>query len=225
MVTEGDDEMRRDGWQGPGRAAVLLLFALLWSAPISARAADAIGSVSALVGQAQVTSRGTAGARALAVGTEVFEGDRIQTAADAKLRLSLDDGSVLTLGAATDLDLGRFQYTPQQAARSVLLEVPRGIIRILVELLVAHSTFEVRTHTAVASVRGTDWIAEAGPGATAIVALGGRVGVRSADPAQAGEVVLFTGEGTTVEAGAPPQAKKTWGEARRNAFIERTRLP
>ena len=218
--------MRQDGWRGRGRATVLLLFSLLWAGPMPRPGVrrDRLGQ---RAGRAGPGRRAGAGPRRapLAVGTEVFEGDRIRTAADARLRLSLEDGSVLTLGAATDLDLGRFRYLPQQAARDVLLEVPRGIIRILVELLVAHSTFEVQTHTAVASVRGTDWIAEAGPDATAIVALGGRVGVRSADPAQAGEVVLFTGEGTTVEAGAPPQAKTTWGEARKSAFIERTRLP
>ncbi len=155
----------------------------------------------------------------------MFEGDRIRTAADAKLRLHLEDGSVLTLGAATDLNLSRVNYAPEQATRNVLLEVPRGIIRVLVDLLVAHSSFDVQASTAVASVRGTEWIVEAQPDAAALVALAGRVTVRSADPSQAGEVVLLPGEGTTVPAGAPPQAVKTWGAARKNAFLARTSLP
>ncbi len=220
------------GWQwgagGRGRPALgpmALALILLWTLPAPAQVVDAIGSVSALVGQAQVTSQGEAQARPLALGTKVFEGDRIRTAADARLRVHLKDGSVLTLGAATDLSLSRFHYAPEQAARNVLLEVPRGIIRVLVELLVAHSTFELQSNTAVASVRGTDWIAEAMPDATAIVGLAGRVAVRSAAAAPPGEVVLLPGEGTTVPAGAPPQAVKTWGEARRNDFIARTSLP
>ncbi len=218
--------MRRTGWCGSGsagRGLAALVLAVLWSGP--APAAEPIGSVSALVGEAEVTGQGETQARPLAVGTKVFEGDRIRTAADAKLRLQLADDSVLTLGAATDLDLSRFQYAPEQAARHALLEVPRGIIRVLVQLLVANSVFEVQSNTAVASVRGTEWIAEAQPGATAIVGLAGRVAVRNADPAQAGEVVLLPGEGTTVPAGAPPQAVKTWGAARKNAFIARTSLP
>jgi hypothetical protein len=205
--------------------ALGVLWVMFWSGPLWAQEAPPIGSVSALVGQAQVTSRGETVARPLALGADVFEGDRIRTAADAKLRLHLEDGSVLTLGAATDLNLNRFQYAPEQATRNVLLEVPRGIIRVLVELLVAHSAFEVQSNTAVASVRGTEWIAEAQPEAAALVALAGRVAVRSADPAQAGAVVLLPGEGTTVPAGAPPQAVKTWGAARKNAFLERTSLP
>ncbi len=223
--------MRRTDWYRLGSAGrglpalgpAALVLALLWTGPGSA--ADAIGSVSALVGEAQVTGQGETQARPLAVGTKVFEGDRIRTAADTKLRLHLADDSVLTLGAATDLDLSQFHYAPEQAARHALLEVPRGIIRVLVQLLVAHSVFEVQSSTAVASVRGTEWIAEAQPDATALVALAGRVAVRNSDPAEAGEVVLLPGEGTTVPAGAPPQAVKTWGAARKDAFIARTSLP
>jgi hypothetical protein len=208
-----------------GLAVILLATAILRTAPAGAQVPEAIGAVSALVGQAEVTSQGERAARPLALGAEVFEGDRIHTADDAKLRLSMQDGSVLTLGAATDLNLSRFHYAPEEAGRNVLLEVPRGIIRVLVSLLVAHSTFEMQSQTAVASVRGTDWIAEAMPDATAIVALDGRVGVRNVRPEIAGEVVLFPGDGTTVRAGEPPPAPTQWGAARKNSFIERTAFP
>jgi hypothetical protein len=211
--------------RGIDRAALALVVVVLWAGPGHGQAADAIGSVSALAGQAQVTSQGETQARPLALGAEVFEGDRIRTAADAKLRLRLEDGSMLTLGAATDLSLSRFHYAPEQAARNVLLEVPRGIIRVLVELLVAHSAFELQTNTALASVRGTDWIAEAMPDATAIVALDGQVAVRSDEAAIGGQVVLGSGDGTTVRAEQPPQASAPWGEARKSSFIERTALP
>jgi hypothetical protein len=219
--------MRTAAWQALGAAglAMVMLLAVLAAGPAGARAADAVGSVSALTGQAEVTGAGDSQARPLAPGAEVFEGDRIRTAADAKLRLSLKDGSVLTLGAATELNLDRFHYAPEQAARNALLEVPQGILRVLVELLVAHSTFEVESNTAVASVRGTEWIAEAGPDATAIVALDGRVAVRNAQPEITGEVVLLPGDGTTVRPGQPPPAPTQWGAARKNAFIERTALP
>ena len=48
----------------------------------------------------------------------------------------------------------------------------------------------MHTNTAVISVRGTEWIAEAGRAATAIVALEGEVAVRNVDPAVPGEVTL-----------------------------------
>jgi hypothetical protein len=203
-------------------ALVLLLFCL---GPTDAAAAEAVGSVAALAGHAQVTRAGEDHAQQLAPGAKVFEGDRVQTAADAKLRLTMADGSVLTLGASTDLSLSRFHYAPEQAARNVLLDVPRGILRVLVNLLVADSTFQMQTRTAVASVRGTDWIAEAQPDATAIVGLQGRVGVRNVRTDITGEVVLFPGDGTTVRAGQPPSSPTQWGAARKNSFIARTALP
>ena len=83
----------------------------------------------------------------------------------------------------------------------------------------------MHTNTAVISVRGTEWIAEAKPDATAIVALEGQVAVRNVDPAVPGAVALGPGEGVTVDAGAPPPAPTVWGDARRNAFIERTTVP
>jgi hypothetical protein len=49
--------------------------------------------------------------------------------------------------------------------------------------------------------------------------------VRNVDAAVPGEVTLGPGEGVTVAAGTPPPAPTVWGDARRNAFIERTSVP
>jgi hypothetical protein len=209
---------------------VLLTFVLLGLAllcePEPARAqAPAVGTVEALVGTAVVTRHATGEAGPLAVGAELFEGDRIRTDAGARLRLALRDGSVLTCGEATGLTLDRALYAPEQDSRNYLLRVSFGIVRAVVELLAARSTFEMHTNTAVISARGTEWIAEAQRTATAIVALDGEVTVQNVDAAVPGAVTLGPGEGVTVEAGAPPPAPTVWGDARRNAFIERTTVP
>ena len=193
-------------------------------APAGAQA-PAVGTVEALVGTAMVTRFDASAPRALAVGAELFEGDRIRTEAGARLRLRLLDGSMLTCGEATDLTLDWVLYAPEQDTRSVLLRVPLGIVRAVVELLVPHSTVEMHTATAVISARGTEWIAEAQPAATAIVALEGEVAVQNVDPAVRGAVTLGPGEGVTVEPGVPPPAPTVWGDARRNAFIARTTVP
>jgi hypothetical protein len=185
----------------------------------------AVGTVTDLSGRAAVTRHGTSGLQRLAVGAELFEGDLIRTGAGARLELGLRDGSVLTCGETTELTLGRALYAPERDLRLVVLRVPLGIVRALVDLLVPRSVFEIHTETAVVSARGTEWIAEAQPAATAIVALEGEVAVRNVDPDVAGAVVLGPGEGVTVEAGAPPPAPTVWGDARRNAFIERTTVP
>jgi len=206
---------------------VLTLFsavALGEVAPAGAQQA-AVGTVTDLVGEATVTRHGASAAEALGIGAELFEGDRIHTEAGARLRLMLRDGSILTCGEATDLTLDWVLYAPDQETRSVLLRVPLGIVRAVTELLVPLSTYEMYTNTAVISVRGSEWIAEAQADATAIVSLEGEIAVRNADPAVPGEVTLAPGEGVTVETGTPPPAPTVWGDARRNDFIERTTVP
>jgi hypothetical protein len=204
---------------------VLATLCLIGPGAIAPAAAQrlAAGTVAALIGTAVVTRHETGEAGPLAVGAELFEGDRIRTDVGARLRLTLRDGSVLTCGEATGLTLDRTLYAPEQA--SFLVRVSFGIARAVVELLAGPAAFEMHTNTAVISARGTEWIAEAQPAATAIVALEGEVAVQSADPAVPGAVTLGPGEGVTVTAGAPPPAPTVWGDARRTAFIERTTVP
>jgi hypothetical protein len=211
-------------------ARLLLVFATLClampggMAPALAQGV-AVGTVTDLVGEAMVTRHDATEPQALTVGAELFEGDRIHTEAGARLRLRLRDGSVLTCGEATDLVLDWVLYAPEQDSRSVLLRVPLGIVRVLTELLVPHSSYEMHTNTAVISVRGSEWIAEAQGDATAVLSLEGEIDVRNADADVPGVVALGPGEGVTVEAGAPPPAPTVWGDARRNSFIERTAVP
>jgi hypothetical protein len=213
----------------PKPRPLLLIFALCvvalgGIAPAGAQPAP-IGTVEALVGTALVTRPATGEALPLTVGAELFEADRVRTDVGARLRLRLRDGSVLTCGETTGLILDQALYAPAPDSRSFLLRVPFGIVRSVVDLLTPQSSYEMHTNTAVISVRGTEWIAEAQRAATAIVALQGEVAVRNVDPAVPGEVALGPGEGVTVEAGTPPPAPTVWGDARRNAFVERTSVP
>jgi hypothetical protein len=212
------------------KSARLLLFAVLCliapgtMAPSAAQPVAA-GAVEALIGTAVVTRYATGVAEPLGVGAELFEGDRIRTDAGARLRLTLSDGSVLICGEATGLTLNRTLYAPEQDSRNFLVRASFGIVRAVVGLLASPSAFEMQTNTAVISVRGTEWIAEAKPDATAVVSLDGQVGVRNVDPSVPGAVTLGPGEGVTVTPGTPPPAPTVWGDARRNSFIERTTLP
>jgi hypothetical protein len=208
-----------------GRIASLgILLLVLWSGPAPAQA-PSIGTVDALTGDCTVVRFGQSSARALAVGASLYEGDRIRTDEGARLRLAFLDGTVVQLGESTDLTLDWFLHAPDAGTQNVLLRVSSGIFRVILELVLPRAAFEVQTTTAVASVRGTDWISEVTPDATATVTLEGQVALRNIEPALTGEVVLGPGEGTTVTADAPPTAPTVWGDARRNQFIERTTVP
>jgi hypothetical protein len=220
--------MRGDGRQRHRRRAfglAAIVLALLWAEPLLAQGVGSIGSVSELVGRCLVSRYGTDEAQALTIGADLYEGDSVRTAAGAKLKLEFVDGSVVQLGEGTELALDWFLHAPEEQTQNVLLRASAGIFRVIARLVLPRSAFVVQTLTAAASVRGTDWIVEAAPGATAIVVLDGAVGVQNVDTSIAGEVVLQPGEGTTVEAGRAPRPPSVWGDARRNSFIARTAVP
>jgi hypothetical protein len=206
-------------------ALLALALLMLGAAPAGAQALRAIGAVGELVGDCRVVRAGEAAAQPLAVGSALFEGDRVRTAVDARLRLEFVDGSVVQLGAGTELALDWFLHAPEAATQNIVLRASAGILRVIARLVLPRAAYVVQTPTAVASVRGTDWILEAGAGETAIVALEGAVAVRNIEDAVPGEVVLGPGEGVTVAAGAPPPAPAVWGAARRESFIARTTVP
>jgi hypothetical protein len=217
------DQRRPRGQRAFGVAAIML--AVLWAEPLLAQGVRSIGSVSELVGQCLVSRYGESAAQPLTIGAELFEGDSVRTAAGAKLKLEFIDGSVVQLGEDTALALDWFLHAPAEQTQNVLLQASAGIFRVVAKLLLPRSAFVVQTATAAASVRGTDWIVEAAPGATAIVVLDGQVAVRNAVSTVPGEVVLESGEGTTVETGLAPRPPSVWGAARRNSFIARTAVP
>ena len=224
----GRDQRRELGRESKRQRALrlaALMLVVLWAEPLLAQDVRSIGSVSELVGRCLVSRHGETEARPLTIGAELYEGDSVRTAAGAKLKLAFIDGSVVQLGEGTDLALDWFLHAPEEQTQNVLLQASAGIFRVIAKLLLPRSAFVVQTPTAVASVRGTDWIVEAAPGATAIVVLDGQVAVRNVAAAVPGEVTLQPGEGTTVEAGLAPRPPSAWGDARRNSFIARTAIP
>ena len=91
--------------------------------------------------------------------------------------------------------------------------------------MLPQTTFEVHTATAVAAVRGTQWLGEVTPEATAITVLEGEVTVVHAEARIGGAVVLTPGQGTDVQGQQPPTAPKTWAPERVSRLLQATTLP
>lgn len=190
----------------------------------SALAAESIGVVAAAAGPAVVHRLDGGSTEPLAAGMPVFEGDRVVTGPGARLRLALADDTMLHIGSDTDLTLTEFAVDERGVLKG-LLTMPAGIVRVIVDRLLPGAGFQLQAETAVTSVRGTDWITHADRRATAVVTLSGAVTVASTDAALGAPVVLTAGEGTTVPAGAPPQPKSDWGQARILAYRAATASP
>jgi hypothetical protein len=182
------------------------LAALLAAAP-PARG-DEVGTVAAVEGSAEIGRNGTWGAAA--AGTAVAVGDQLRTGQPGRMRVVFRDDSVLVLSDSTTLTVDAQVFDPN-GSESVfnLLE---GKLKSIVSHYygAAGSSYEVRTSTAVAGVRGTEFVMtyDSATGATEVVGIRGVVTVHSAvDPAGPGMLVTAN-EATAVAAGALPGPKQ-----------------
>ena len=100
--------------------------------------------------------------RAPQPGDGLRESERLSTGAGGAATLVLKDGTTLTVGPNTTVDLSRFQFDATTQKGNFLLDLLQGSVRVVTGLLarVNPELFKVQTPTSVVGVRGTDFIVE-----------------------------------------------------------------
>jgi hypothetical protein len=178
------------------------------------------GEVLALFGQCFVE---TAGRRnVLRPGDAVHVGDTLDVAVGGKLKLRMEDGSVIALASGSRLMIAEYRISSGGESRDARLSLGQGLLRAVVSVLRGVPHFEVDTATAVAAVRSTDWFIEARPGSTQVGVLDGRVSLRSV--ATGREIGIPARWGARVETGRDPVPARVWTEAEFADFLSRTNL-
>lgn len=193
-----------------------VLASCIFVRPLAAQSAR--GEVVRIRGRA--SKSGPAGESVLAPGEPLFVGDTIATGDDGRVDVRFGDGSMLTVGPSSRIQIAR--YAPDAPAGRVeaLLSLLDGILRMVVGSGQRWDRFAVETTTSVASVRGTEWLVEATEGRSAVFVLRGQVEVASRATVD-GSVTLLAGEGCDVSAGSAPTAPKRWGPKRRFEALAR----
>ncbi|MFT3777619.1 MAG: FecR family protein [Ottowia sp.] len=150
------------------RAALALLCAWQLGATAAlAQGADAgdqrDGTIKTVQGDVTVV-RGDARAAAI-VGGPLRATDRIQTGADSAVAIVLKDGSVLSVGPGSVVDLSDFSFDTTTQEGGMLVNVLRGTVRLATGLIAKLKPEQVKvtTPTTVIGVRGTDFIVEENP--------------------------------------------------------------
>lgn len=138
----------------------------------------------------------------------------VSTSETAPVREIITCGDAVTIEREPTADL-QITERPNEAAPSVI-EVQGGAI--LIDVSPGHSSTEVRTPHAIATVRGTTYIVDAASAQTSVFVLEGGVNVRRAD--DAATVTLGVGDGTDVKPDEPLTVKQ-WGAARAQALLAR----
>jgi hypothetical protein len=161
---------------------ILLAIPLLLTLPLSAGAAESVGAVTRVQNQAQV------GATTAVVGVSVHMNERLRTGANARLEVTFNDNSKLTLGENANVAIDRYVYNPSKSSGEVAVNATRGALRFAgggIEKL-QKKTVTVSTPYVAMAVRGTDFWAGPIDGQFGVLLLKGNVRVSN----RAGAVTL-----------------------------------
>ncbi|MEO8741315.1 MAG: FecR family protein [Casimicrobiaceae bacterium] len=182
-----------------------------WSADV------VVGSVVAVRGAVSIESGG-AQQPALAKAA-VRLGDSIVTTA-GKAQIALKDGTIISVGENSRMRVA--DYDTSGSGIKARVGLIAGALRLVVAKVTPSGKFEVETETAVAAVRGTDWLVEAVPGKTAVAIVNGSVAVTGRALQSRTTVVLDApGQGTDVPRDGPPTPVTVWGAQRFSSLLAR----
>jgi hypothetical protein len=118
------------------------------------------GTLKTVQGAVQV-AKGEA-LRAAVPGGGVTEAERITTGPDSTAVLLLRDGTLITIGANTQVDISRFQFDATAQTGSLTVMVLVGTVRLVTGLLgkLQPDNVKVQTPSSTVAVRGTDFVVE-----------------------------------------------------------------
>lgn len=169
------------------------------------RRANVTATVAAVQGAAELLRSSGSQASTLRTGALLRTGDVVRTGESGNVTVEFKDGSRMLVHAGSELrmaDLAAYENTNLVDTR---VQLVRGRAENVVQpLRGTPSRFEIRTPSAVTSVRGTDFRVNAADDATRTEVIGGKVGVAT-DSAH-GEVGVDAGFGTIAGASKPPEA-------------------
>ncbi|MBA5777127.1 FecR domain-containing protein [Stappia sp. F7233] len=153
----------------------------------------------------QVSSGG--GWHGVRPGDALSASSRIRTGASSRVQLRCDDGTVVTVGPSTLVDIGSLTGRGEE---NVLLRITNGIVGIVAPSR-SWQSFRVKAPTLIASVRSTTWLVEASRERSSVFVRAGSVDVRTSSGAAA---TLQPGEGIDADGSGATPGKRSWGAAR-----------
>ena len=149
------------------------------------------------------------------VGRKVFPKDKIITAKDSRAKIIMVDKNVINVSPSSEVVFEKYEYEPKAKKKDVLLNVIYGKVRSKVNQKYdgASNKFRVKTPSAVAGVRGTDFFTSYNRAnkRSSVVTFEGEVryGTPGANGSIQNAVSVRAGQMATNIAGKPPAAPKS----------------
>jgi hypothetical protein len=163
---------------------------------------QAAGKVTAAI-PTEVVERQGAAAVPLNLNDPVYWQDLIKTEMNGRVRIELAGGSVLNVGARSQMRIVKHDEATEQTEVELTVGRLRGQV---VKLTKPGAHFQVKTQTAVIGVVGTDFIVITTATATTVICLSGSIVVGNVVSSVIGSVTLQAGQSTTVPLNGPPSS-------------------
>lgn len=192
--------------------AVFFVVVFSWAGLAQASALHGVFMV--VKGEVQILKDGGAPEKAR-VGSKIHPGQTVATGKDARAKIVMSDRNVINVSPESKLVIEKYENDPKTGTKDVEMRLIEGKVRNNVEQKYdgEKSKFIIKTPTAVAGVRGTQFMTSFSPRTqmTQIVTMKGAVTFASvgANGVPVGPpVVVNRGETASAAAGAPPEPPK-----------------
>ncbi|HLK69611.1 MAG TPA: FecR domain-containing protein [Bryobacteraceae bacterium] len=136
-------------------AGKAILFLVMGTASFVARGEDIVGSIK--TAQGGVIIHRDEQSIPASEGFHLQLNDTVQTSADGRVGMILQDGTRISLGPATEMRLDRFVYQPADGKFGLLLRLSRGLLTYISGKIAQFSSgsVSVETPAGVLGLRGT----------------------------------------------------------------------
>lgn len=206
----------------PTQSWVIAAIALFTSFVLGAeQASAACGEVAIAKGDIKVENGKTKKAEVGVKGTKVCQGDAIVAGPMSRAKIVMEDGNELNISPDSRIVLEQYEYKPSDNKKKVMLNVLYGKVRAATKEENMYgdkaadgqaNAFQVKTKSAVAGVRGTDFLTsfDRTSKKSEVVTFRGKVdvGTPGANGAILNPVSVSAGQKTEALPGAPPAPPK-----------------
>lgn len=190
--------------------ALTIMMSLVLSLDVGAQN-EISGTMMVVKGEVKITNSKTGKTDAAKVGSKVHSGDTIASGADSRAKIVMSDKNVINISPDSKITIAKYENDPKKDSRNVELKVDYGKVRASVEQKYdgEKNKFNIRTPTAVAGVRGTDFVTGFNPRTqqTRIITFTGVVA--AGQPGPSGQILnavfVRPGMATNIDQGKPPE--------------------
>lgn len=168
-----------------------------------------------MVVKGDIKVKGKADAVAAKVGSKIAPGETVISGAEGRAKIVMSDRNVINISPSTTLQISKYENDSKSGAKNVELTLLEGKVRNNVEQTYdgEKSKFQIKTPTAVAGVRGTQFMTSFNRQTqmTSVVTLKGTVSfaaVNASGQVVGKPVLVNKGESTSAASGQAPEAPK-----------------